>query len=80
MHLRRIGGRSIRMYTAVGRTDVWMRRFDIDVEEIGQYERVRRSEPAPAHQAVTGRKWLEKTAAGVHCDGKRLTLEILDLA
>ncbi|HEX8006821.1 MAG TPA: fucose isomerase, partial [Trebonia sp.] len=34
----RIGGRSMGMYTAVGRTDEWMRRFGIDVEEIDQWE------------------------------------------
>ena len=74
----RVGGRSMGMYTAVGRTDEWMRRFGIDVEEVDQYEIVRRSELVPAHQAVAGREWLEKNAAGVHYDGKKLTPEILE--
>jgi L-fucose isomerase len=74
----RIGGRSMGMYTAVARTDEWMRRFGIDVEEIDQWEIVRRSELVPASQAVAGREWLEKHAAGVHYDGTRLTPEILE--
>lgn len=74
----RIGGRSMGMYTAVGRTDEWMRRFGIDVEEIDQWEVVRRSGLVPAAQASAGRQWLEKHAAGVHYDGDRLTPEILE--
>ena len=66
------------MYTAVARTDEWMRRFGIDVEEIDQWEIVRRSELVPAAQAAAGRQWLEKHAAGVHYDGTRLTPEILE--
>jgi len=66
------------MYTAVGRTDEWMRRFGIDVEEIDQWEIVRRAELVPASRAVAGREWLEKNAAGVHYDGKQLTPEILE--
>jgi L-fucose isomerase len=74
----RMGGRSMGMYTAVGRTDEWMRRFGIDVEEIDQWEIVRRAELVPASRAVAGREWLEKNAAGVHYDGKQLTPEILE--
>jgi L-fucose isomerase len=74
----RIGGRSMGMYTAVARTDEWMRRFGIDVEEIDQWEIVRRSELVPASRAAAGREWLEKRAAGVHYDGSRLTPEILE--
>ena len=40
----RIGGRPMGMYTAVSNTDDWMRRFGVDVEEIDQWELVRRSE------------------------------------
>ncbi len=74
----RIGGRSMGMYTAVGRTDEWMRRFGIDVEEVDQWEVVRRSESVPASAAAGGREWLEKYSAGVHYDGQRLTPEILE--
>jgi L-fucose isomerase len=74
----RIGGRSMGMYTAVGRTDEWMRRFGIDVEEIDQWEIVRRSDLVPAAKATAGREWLEKHAAGVHYDGERLTPAILE--
>lgn len=74
----RIGGRSMGMYTAVGRTDEWMVRFGIDVEEVDQWEVVRRSELVPAGRATAGREWLEKYAAGVHYDGDRLTPEILE--
>ncbi len=74
----RIGGRSMGMYTAVGRTDEWMRRFGIDVEEVDQWEVVRRSELVPARQAQSAREWLEKHAAGVHYDGQRLTPEVLE--
>jgi L-fucose isomerase len=74
----RIGGRSMGMYTAVGRTDEWMRRFGIDVEEVDQWEIVRRSEFVSPDRASAGREWLEKLAAGVHYDGRRLTPEILE--
>lgn len=74
----RIGGRSMGMYTAVGRPDEWMRRFGIDVEEVDQWEVVRRSEAVPASRATAGREWLEKHSAGVHYDGERLTPEILE--
>ncbi|HTV12436.1 MAG TPA: L-fucose/L-arabinose isomerase family protein [Acidimicrobiales bacterium] len=74
----RLGGRSMGMYTAVGRTDEWMAKFGIDVEEVDQWEIVRRSEHVPVSQARGGREWLEKYAAGVHYDGKKLTPEILE--
>lgn len=74
----RIGGRSMGMYTAVGRTDEWMAKFGIDVEEVDQWEVVRRSGLIPASRAAGGREWLEKYAAGVHYDGKKLTPEILE--
>ena len=50
----RIGGRSMGMYTAVGRTDEWMNRFGIDVEEVDQWEVVRRSALVPASAAAAG--------------------------
>jgi L-fucose isomerase len=74
----RIGGRSMGMYTAVGSTEEWMRRFGIDVEEIDQGEVVRRAELVPAARRVAGRKWLEKHTAGVAYDGEGLTPEILE--
>lgn len=74
----RIGGRSMGMYTTVARTDEWMSRFGIDVEEIDQWEVVRRSELVPASRAAAGREWLEEHCAGVHYDGKQLTSEILE--
>lgn len=74
----RIGGRSMGMYTAVGRTDEWMTRFGVDVEEIDQWEIVRRSELVEASRARAGREWLEKHAHTVHYDGKQLTPELLE--
>ena len=40
----RIGGRPMGMYTAVANTDQWIEQFGIDVEEIDQWELVRRAE------------------------------------
>lgn len=74
----RIGGRSMGMYTAVGRTDEWLKLFGIDVEEVDQWEIVRRSELVPPALASKGRQWLERYAAGVHYDGDKLTPEILE--
>lgn len=74
----RIGGRSMGMYTAVGQTEEWMRRFGIDVEEIDQWEIVRRADQVPAARAAAGRRWLEKHAAAVHYDGSSLTPDILE--
>lgn len=74
----RIGGRSMGMYTAVGRTDEWMTKFGVDVEEIDQWEVVRRAEAVEATRARAGREWIERHAAGVHYDGERLTPELLE--
>lgn len=74
----RIGGRPMGMYTAVANTDEWMRTFGIDVEEIDQWEIVRRSETVEASRVRAGRAWLEKHAAGVHYDGNKLTPELLE--
>ncbi|WP_419995977.1 L-fucose/L-arabinose isomerase family protein [Streptomyces boninensis] len=74
----RIGGRPMGMYTATANTDQWMKTFGVDVEEIDQWEIVRRSENADASLVKQGRLWLEKYAAGVHYDGDRLTPELLE--
>jgi L-fucose isomerase len=74
----RIGGRPMGMYTAVADTDQWMSTFGIDVEEIDQWEIVRRSAGIEQSRATAGRKWLEQHAAGVHYDGKQLTPELLE--
>ncbi|WP_409181572.1 L-fucose/L-arabinose isomerase family protein [Amycolatopsis sp. VS8301801F10] len=73
----RFGGRPMGMNTAVANTDQWMRQFGVDVEEIDQYELVRRAESGGAAEAVSGRKWLEEQAT-VHYDGDRLTPELLE--
>lgn len=74
----RIGGRSMGMYTAVANADRWMSQFGVDVEEIDQWELVRRADEVDSHAVVAGREWLERHAAGVHYDGERLTPTILE--
>ncbi|GAB0103801.1 L-fucose/L-arabinose isomerase family protein [Nocardia sp. JMUB6875] len=74
----RIGGRPMGMNTAVANTDQWQRVFGIDVEEIDQWEIVRRAELADAGEAKAAREWLERNAAGVHYDGRKLTPELLE--
>ncbi|WP_433664828.1 L-fucose/L-arabinose isomerase family protein [Nocardia sp. CA-128927] len=74
----RFGGRPMGMNTAVANTDQWQRIFGIDVEEIDQWEIVRRAELADASEAKAAREWLERHAAGVHYDGAKLTPEILE--
>ncbi|MDT0309501.1 hypothetical protein RM780_21430 [Streptomyces sp. DSM 44917] len=66
------------MYTAVANTDQWMRQFGVDVEEIDQWEIVRRSANADPARVSAARAWLEKHAGGVHYDGDRLTPELLE--
>src|SRR5213078_3760417 len=39
----RIGGRPMGMYTAVSNSDRWLDQFGVDVEEIDQWELVRRA-------------------------------------
>jgi L-fucose isomerase len=73
----RIGGRPMGMNTAVANTDQWQRQFGIDVEEIDQWEIVRRTDLAPADEKARGREWLERHAH-VHYDGKKLTPELLE--
>jgi L-fucose isomerase len=75
----RIGGRPMGMYTATANTDQWMRTFGVDVEEIDQWEIVRRAEKVSASRVKAAREWLEKKTAGVHYDGDRLTPEKLEL-
>jgi L-fucose/D-arabinose isomerase len=74
----RVGGRPMGMYTAVANADQWMRQFGVDVEEIDQWELVRRSETVDAAPVTAAREWLERHAAGVHYDGERLTPELLE--
>jgi L-fucose isomerase len=74
----RVGGRPMGMYTAVANSDQWMRQFGVDVEEIDQWELVRRSERVDATRVREARQWLEKHAAAVHYDGKQLTPELLE--
>ena len=74
----RIGGRPMGMYTAVADADQWMKIFGVDVEEIDQWELVRRSELVSDKQAAAAADWLERMSAGVHYDGKALTRELLE--
>src|SRR5690242_10211749 len=74
----RIGGRPMGMYTAVSNTEQWLEKFGIDVEEIDQWELVRRSELVDRDKVRAAREWLERYAAGVHYDGKQLTPELLE--
>ena len=75
----RIGGRPMGMYTAVANTDQWMRKFGVDVEEIDQWELVRRSQAVPKERLAAARTWLERHSGGVEYDGKALTPEKLEL-
>ena len=74
----RIGGRPMGMYTAVANSDQWMKQFGIDVEEIDQWELVRRAEEVEPSRVRAGREWLERETAGVHYDGRQLTPETLE--
>jgi L-fucose isomerase len=74
----RIGGRPMGMYTAVGNTDQWLATFGVDVEEIDQWEIVRRAGTVDPGRVSSAREWLERHAAGVHYDGKRLTPELFE--
>jgi len=74
----RIGGRPMGMYTAVANPDQWIRQFGVDVEEIDQWELVRRATTIDDNRVRRGREWLENHAARVHYDGKQLTPELLE--
>jgi L-fucose/D-arabinose isomerase len=74
----RFGGRPMGMNTAVANTDQWQRMFGVDVEEIDQYELVLRAEKADPAEAARAREWIERHAAGVHYDGKKLTPDLLE--
>ncbi|GAA3738738.1 L-fucose isomerase [Spinactinospora alkalitolerans] len=73
----RIGGRPMGMNTAVANTDQWQRLFGVDVEEIDQWEIVRRTEAADPAELRRGREWFERHA-NVHYDGKKLTPDLLE--
>jgi L-fucose/D-arabinose isomerase len=74
----RIGGRPMGMYTAVANADQWIDTFGVDVEEIDQWELVRRSESVSARRVSAAADWLENKSAGVHYDGGQLTREIFE--
>jgi L-fucose/D-arabinose isomerase len=74
----RIGGRPMGMYTAVANPDRWLSQFGIDVEEIDQWELVRRADEVDPGKVTHAREWLERHTAGVHYDGERLTPELLE--
>jgi L-fucose isomerase len=74
----RVGGRPMGMYTAVSSTDQWMTQFGVDVEEIDQFELVRRAEAVNGTLARQAREWLEERVAAVHYDGRQLTPELLE--
>ena len=74
----RVGGRSMGMYTAVSNSDRWIDQFGVDVEEIDQWELVRRAEDVDPARVRLGREWLEQHAAGVHYDEGRLTPALLE--
>ena len=74
----RIGGRPMGMYTTVANTDQWMSLFGIDIEDIDQYELVRRGSTVQPSVTKAARRWLEKNAGGVHYDGQKLTPELLE--
>jgi L-fucose/D-arabinose isomerase len=74
----RIGGRPMGMYTAVSNTDQWLDKFGVDVEEIDQWELVRRSQGVEGGKVRAAREWLEEHSAGVHYDGDQLTPELLE--
>lgn len=73
----RFGGRPMGMNTAVANTDQWQRQFGVDVEEIDQWEIVRRSEFADPAEIAMARQWLERHTT-VHYDGAKLTPELLE--
>lgn len=74
----RIGGRPMGMYTAVSNSDRWLDQFGIDVEEIDQWEIVRRAGDVENARVTAARQWLELHAAEVHYDGDRLTPDVLE--
>jgi L-fucose/D-arabinose isomerase len=74
----RIGGRPMGMYTAVSNPDQWLSTFGVDVEEIDQFELVRRAGLVSDSRVRAGREWIEQRAAKVHYDGKQLTPELLE--
>ncbi len=74
----RVGGRPMGMYTAVSNPDQWLEQFGVDVEEIDQWELVRRVDEIDPARVSAARKWLEDHAAGVHYDGERLTPTLLE--
>jgi L-fucose/D-arabinose isomerase len=78
MTFGRIGGRPMGMYTATAATDTWLARFGVDVEEVDQFELVRRAAETSDDEAKQGRAWLEGSCRAVHYDGQLLTPELLD--
>ena len=74
----RIGGRPMGMYTAVADTDQWIAQFGVDVEEIDQWELVRRSSSVSASRVAPAPTGSRRRSAGVHYDGDQLTRELLE--
>ena len=60
----RIGGRPMGMYTAVANADQWIEKFGVDVEEIDQYELVRRAESIDKSRVQAGDRLVGEALRG----------------
>ena len=65
-----IGGRSIGMNTGAVSTEMWMKKFGVDVEHIDQLEIVRRAKEADNDEVERAYAWLSEKSGKVSTEGK----------
>ena len=72
------GGRPMGMYTAVSNLDQWQTVFGIDVENLEQYDIVRRGETVDEQKVKNARRWLENHVEKIAYNNDNFTPEKLE--
>lgn len=72
-----IGGTSLGMYTGTVSTQMWQKKFGIDIEHIDQLEIVRIADTVPKEKVEKAFKWLNDSIGMIHYDNNLLTKEKL---
>lgn len=72
-----VGGRSIGMGSGVAPQDLWMNKFQVDVEQVDQLEIVRRAQLAGADEVERALDWLASRVGRIAYDGDKLTPDSL---
>lgn len=68
-----LGGRSMGLYGNVPATNLWVRKFGVDVDHADEYEIVRRADGIDRDRVKEGLEWLTALTGGINYDESQLT-------